>query len=212
MYDFGQKHVHMYIICIPLVLQISPVNCAQVFFSYINNRFAIMSTEYDTIQGPHNYDRNKSIAFIEHEIVQTTIAPFTQDTRVLELACGTGFYTYNFLKWGASAVARVNVLSAMIKEARQNYKESGADFPSPNIDFVMADCARPNVYADGPFDLAFKAWLLNYAPDHFGLVDIFRNITLDMKDGKRFVSIKLVPDEDPTAFVPTKLNTRPPLE
>lgn len=59
---------------------------------------AAMSNQYDTIQAPYDYIRKKSIAIIEHENVQTTVAPLIKNARVLELACGSGFYKYDFLK------------------------------------------------------------------------------------------------------------------
>lgn len=78
-----------------------------------------MSTQYNTIQGPYDSLRQKSIAIIEHENVQTTVAPFIQNARVLELACGSGYYTYDFLKWGASAVVGVDISPVMVEEARR---------------------------------------------------------------------------------------------
>lgn len=47
--------------------------------------------QYDTIQGPYDYIRTASIALIERENVRDTVAPFVQNARVLELACGSGF-------------------------------------------------------------------------------------------------------------------------
>ncbi|KAL9123800.1 MAG: hypothetical protein Q9217_006807 [Psora testacea] len=182
-----------------------------------------MSTQYDTIQVPYDYIRKKSIAFIEHENVQTTVAPFIKNARVLELACGSGFYTYDFLKWGARAVVGVDISPAMIEEARRqsssnssNSSNSGvASAPSSisgTVDFILADCSKPTSYAGGPFDLVFGAWLLNYAPDRAGLVDMFRNICLNLKDGGHFVSVTVPPAQDPTASVNAELEARPPPE
>lgn len=65
-----------------------------------------MSAQYDTIHAPYDYIRSRtSIAYIERENVQMTIAPFIKNVRVLELACRSGFYTYDLLKCGASAVS-----------------------------------------------------------------------------------------------------------
>ena len=170
-----------------------------------------MSTQYDTIQAPYDYIRKKSIAYIEHENVQTTIAPFIKNARVLELACGSGFYTYDFLKWGASAVVGVDISPAMIEEAR---RQRGAIASSTNgtVDFILADCSKPTSYAGGPFDVVFGAWLLNYAPDRAGLVDMFRNICLNLKDGGHFVSVTVPPAQDPTASVNAESEVRPPPE
>lgn len=47
---------------------------------------AAMSTQYDSIQGPYDYIRKKSIACIENENVHSTVAPFVKNARVLKLA------------------------------------------------------------------------------------------------------------------------------
>lgn len=172
-----------------------------------------MPTQYDAIQAPYDYMRKQTISIIEHENVQTTIAPFIKNARVLELACGSGFYTYDFLKWGASAVIGVDISPVMIEEARRQGRTaagSTAGTISGTIDFILGDCMKPTVYAGGPFDLVFSAWLLSYAPNRAGLVDMFRNIALNLKDGGHFVSVTGPPAEDPTAYVNARLKTRRP--
>ena len=68
---------------------------------------AATKQQYDTIQGPYDYIRTASIALIERENVHEKVAPFIKNARVLELACGSGFYTYSFLEWGASSVGDI---------------------------------------------------------------------------------------------------------
>ena len=84
-----------------------------------------MSTQYDNIQAPYDYIRTKTIAFIEHENVHTTIVPYIKDARVLELACGSGFYAFDILKWGASSVVGVDISHNMVEEARRKSEKSG---------------------------------------------------------------------------------------
>ena len=173
-----------------------------------------MSTQYNSIQAPYDYIRKKPIAFIEHENVQTTVTPFIKNVRVLELACGSGFYTYNFLKWGASSVVGVDISPVMIEEARRQGSviASSPSSTSGSVNFVLADCAKPISYPGGPFDLVFGAWLLNYAPDRASLVDMFRNIALNLKDGGHFVGVTVPPTQDPTASVNAETKVRPPPE
>ena len=146
--------------------------------------------------------------------MQTTVAPFINNARVLELACGSGFYTYDFLKWGASSVVGVDISPVMIEEAR---RQGSAVARSPSntsrsVDFVLADCSKPTSYPGGPFDLVFGAWLLNYAPDRAALVDMFRNIALNLKDGGHFVGVTVPPTQDPTASLNAETKVRPPPE
>lgn len=76
----------------------------------------------------------------------------------------------------------------MIEQAR---RKGSAESSEATIDFIIADCTKPTSYAGGPFDLVFGAWLLNYATDHAGLVDMFHSIALNFKGG-HFVSVTLV--------------------
>jgi SAM-dependent methyltransferase len=161
---------------------------------------AAAEQQYDTIQGPYDYIRRASIALIERENVREKVAPFIEKARILELACGSGFYTYSFLAWGASSVLGVDISSVMIDEARRLGKE---------VSFIQADCSIPKAYDGGPFDLVFGAWLLNYAPDRAGLVNMFRNIAMNLKDGGRFVSITVPPSSNPIDSLNAEANARP---
>ncbi|CAG8949321.1 hypothetical protein HYFRA_00004947 [Hymenoscyphus fraxineus] len=156
--------------------------------------------QYDTIQRPYDYIRGASIALIERENVQEKINPFIKNARILELACGTGFYTYSFLDWGASSVLGVDVSSAMLNEARRQGK---------NVSFIQADCSIPQIYDGGNFDLVFAAWLLNYAPDRAGLVDMFRNVAMNLRDGGRFVAITCPPSSNPIESLDAEVRARP---
>lgn len=172
-----------------------------------------MSTQYDAFQAPYDYIRTKSIACIEHENVQATVAPFIKNAHVLELACGSGFYTYDFLKWGASAVVGVDISPVMIEQARRQGNAVAGSLSGTirgTVDFMLADCSKSTSYPGGPFDLVFGAWLLNYAPDRAGLVDMFRNIALNLKEGGHFVSVTVPPAEDPTSSLNAECKARPP--
>ena len=170
-----------------------------------------MSTQYNAIQAPYDSIRKKSIAFIEHENVRDAVAPFIKGARVLELACGSGFYTHDFQKWGASSVVGVDISPVMIEEARRQGEANTSSQLKP-IEYVVADCSKPTVYPGGPFDLVFGAWLLNYAPDHAGLVEMFRNIALNLKDGGHFVSVTVPPAQDPISSLNAEFSARPPPE
>lgn len=158
------------------------------------------SHQYDTIQGSYDYIRTASIAYIERENVHTAIAPYIQDARILELACGTGFYTYPFRSWGAQSVLGVDISAVMIESAAR--LEDG-------VSFIQGDCSVPTQYEGGPFDIVFAAWLLNYASDRKGLVDMFRNIAGNLKEGGRFVSVTVPPTSDPVASVNAEASARP---
>ena len=180
-----------------------------------------MSTQYNTIQAPYDYIRKKSIALIEHENIHTTLAPHIPNARVLEFACGSGFYTYDFLAWGAASVLAVDISPVMIEHARASGSSPVGTTPASvltgnnnnkKVDFLLADCTKPERYPGTPFDVVFGAWLLNYAPDRRGLLDMFRNIEMNLKEGGRFVSITMPPAEDPMESIEAELRVRPPPE
>lgn len=174
-----------------------------------------MSVQYDAIQGPYAYLRTKSISLIERENVQTTVAPFIKNARVLELACGSGFYTYQFLKWGASSVVGVDISPVMLEGARQQgsaLTETSAIPYDDMTEFIQADCSIPTTYPGGPFDLVFGAWLFNYAPDRAGLIEMYRNIAMNLKDGGRLVSVTVPPAQDPISSLHAEGKARPPPE
>lgn len=167
----------------------------------------IIPTQYDTIQAPCDEIRKTSNALIERANVQEAVAPFIKYARVLDLACGSGFYSYHLLKCGASKVVGVDISSAMIEEARA----AGPQVPSNNatIDFRTADCSKPVPYDGGPFDVVFAAWLLNYAPSGKDMVDMFRSDELNLKDGGHFVAVMPPPTQGPATFVEAEGKARP---
>ena len=166
-----------------------------------------MSTQYENIRAAYDEIRKTSIALIEHANVQEILAPFIRDARVLDLACGSGFYSYHLLKWGASKVVGVDISPAMLEEARAASSEIYSD--SAIIHFILADCSKPVAYEGGPFDVVFGAWLLNYAPSGKEMVNMFRNVALNLKDGGLFVAVVPPPTKDPAAFVEAERKIRP---
>ena len=167
-----------------------------------------MPTQYDTIQAPYDEMRKRSIALIERANVQSTVEPFIKNANVLDLACGSGFYSYDFLDWGASKVVGVDISSAMVNQARAS---ASPRLPPGNktISFQVADCSKPQAYEGGPFDLVFGAWLLNYAASGKDLTEMFHNVALNLKDGGRFVAVCPPARQDPTAYVKEERNLRP---
>lgn len=165
-----------------------------------------MTTQYDKIQRPYDEIRKTSIAIIERENVHRAVAPFVKGARVLDLACGSGFYSLEFLYWGASHVVGVDIASGMLAEAHTLSNAAGI---ATQITLLQADCTEPVAYAAGPFDLVFGAWLLNYAPSKTVLTAMFRNIALNLKDGGRFVGVTPPPSDDPVASYAAENKVRP---
>ena len=106
----------------------------------------------------------------------------------------------------------------MIAQAQRLYDADAAKSGSKQeegeagVRFLLADCAVPEEYPGGPFDVVFGAWLLNYAKDKAGLVNMFRNGALNLKSGGVFVSVTYPASEDPTASLNEERRARPPPE
>ncbi|KAL8722068.1 MAG: hypothetical protein Q9225_001390 [Loekoesia sp. 1 TL-2023] len=162
-----------------------------------------MSTQYNNIQAPYAEYRKTSIALIEADNVRSLISPFIKDARILDLACGSGFYSHRFLEWGARSVVGVDISSAMLGEARRGITDES------KIKFIEKDCSQPQVYDGGEFNLVFGAWLLNYSADRKQLVDMFRNISLNLRDGGHFFGVTCPPTNDPTGFAKAEREMRP---
>lgn len=162
--------------------------------------------QYDPIQAPYDYIRTSTIALIEHENVRTTLTPFLPNARILELACGSGFYTYSLLSWDVRSILGVDISPVMLHKARSMVDHYEA---KEKVAFIEADCAVPRAYEGGPFDVVFAAWLLNYAPDREGLVEMFRNVAMNLKEGGRFVAVTVPPSENPIDSLNAEASARP---
>ena len=116
-----------------------------------------MTTQYDDIGVKYEEIRDLHISKPTDANVEAAVQPFIKGAKVLDLACGTGYYFQKFLSWGAKKVVGVDISKGMIKAAKAT---------SANMDeltFYVADCSIPVRYEDGSFDVVFRAWLLDYA-------------------------------------------------
>ena len=91
-----------------------------------------------------------TIARVERANIREIVLPFIKDATVLDLACGSGFFSHAFLRWGAGKVVGVDISSAMVEEARSLVQDS-----SEAVSFLVADCSKPAEYPGGPFDIIF---------------------------------------------------------
>ena len=165
-----------------------------------------MSTQYDQIVNAYETVSNLPGEQIEHKNVERSIQPHLQGSKVLELACGLGMYTRRFIDMGATHVLALDISSGMIEAA----KVASASPPyKSKIEYQVADCSKPTRFDEGPFDLVFAAYLLNYAPDEKTLSDSFRMASLNLKPGGIFLGTTVPPAEDPKKRIETLRAVRP---
>ena len=121
-------------------------------------------------------------ARIESSSLHAAVAPHIHGARVLDLACGTGYYSRLLLEWGASSVVGVDLSPAMVAAAERS-RESLAPEIAQQLSFRVGDAAligKLDSSGEG-FDVVVGAWLLNYAGDENELAAMFSTISANLK-------------------------------
>lgn len=139
-----------------------------------------MSSQYDKIGGNYN-----SIKKLPLDVVQIATARVhignIEGQDVLDLACGSGFYSRIAVDQGARRVIGLDISSAMIEAAQ---RELGHD---DRFEFRAADCCKP--LDVGTFDTLFAMWFLNYAASAEEQLTMWQNMFAHVKPGGRCIGI-----------------------
>ena len=152
-----------------------------------------MDTDYDRIA--EQYKRARPQPWRTH-IERYTLLRLTGDVAgktVIDLACGEGYYTREFRRRGAARVVGVDLSHGMIglAEAEEAREPLG-------VEYRVGDVRALDV--PGPFDLAFAAYLLNYAHTAEELTQMCRAVARSLRPGGRFVTANNNPAEPPANF------------
>jgi len=152
-----------------------------------------MTAEYDKIA--RDYRQSKKLPFREciEWYTYRCLLGEVSGKKILDLACGEGFYSRRVKRLGAAAVVGVDISSKMIAMAK---RQEGAR--PLGIEYRVGDAREPIVY--GAFDLVIASYLLNYARSRQELLAFCRTIAANLKTGGRFVSINNNPDQPPQTF------------
>lgn len=111
--------------------------------------------------------------------------------KILEMACGTGFYTkFLIRKYGIDNVKAFDYVPEMIEKAKEI-------FPDNKIFFVADACSR-NIF--GSFSFIFAAYLLNYCSNRKQLQDMLHTIYINLEDNGLFLTINDNPNQNPNNF------------
>ncbi|KAL6713290.1 hypothetical protein ACLMJK_008755 [Lecanora helva] len=166
--------------------------------------------QYSTILPAYDAMRTRSASHLETANVRLALTPLLQgnDATVLDLACGSGFYSHLLPTWGAKKAVGVDISETMVGKARERSGEKGGDGDGV-VEFRVADCSIPVVQEGGPFDVVFAAWLLNYAPSKKELANMFLNVHLNLKPGGKFLAVVPPGYENPAAFYEDEPAARP---
>jgi SAM-dependent methyltransferase len=155
------------------------------------------STQYNSISAEYDAVNDLPISRAIVVNIERVLGPHIRGAKVLELACGTGFFTRHLLDQDASSVVAVDISQAMVDIAQGEASKRPGD--EGKCRFMVADCTAPFAAGEeGSFDLVFAAWLLNYAADEAQMTAMWKNISKHLKPGGRFVGVAPHPEEDPT--------------
>jgi predicted TPR repeat methyltransferase len=157
-----------------------------------------MMSQYDSIGASYNVLEQLAYRAVEKYNVYTTIKPLLRPgVHVLDLACGTGFYSSHLLAWGAEDVLGVDISSAMLESA---VSRLSSEISAGKAQFVLGDGVIPQSFAPdnsrGFFGMVFGAWFLNYASSKDQLVAMFTNISLNLTVDGVFVGVVPYPTND----------------
>jgi ubiquinone/menaquinone biosynthesis C-methylase UbiE len=155
-----------------------------------------MDTDYDQIA--EQYKQAKLQPWRTH-IERYTLLRLVGDVAgkaVIDLACGEGYYTRALRQQGAVRVVGVDLSRAMIElaEAEEARRPLG-------VEYRVGDVRALEV--SGEFDLAFAAYLLNYAHTAEELTQMCRAVARALRPGGRFVTVNNNPT-DPANDLPAR--------
>lgn len=145
-----------------------------------------MATNYDLIS--EQYKRAKLQPWRGHIEVFTFLDVIGDlaEMKVLDLACGEGFYSRLLRAHGAASVTGVDLSEGMIALAR----EQEAQEPL-GIHYEVGDGRKLQV--DKDHDLAAAAYLLNYATSADELEAMLHGVARCLKPGGRFITMNSNP-------------------
>uniref|UniRef100_A0A0B7KMP3 Methyltransferase domain-containing protein n=2 Tax=Bionectria ochroleuca TaxID=29856 RepID=A0A0B7KMP3_BIOOC len=159
-------------------------------------------SHYDNIGLKYNAVKSTPWGRFELFNFKKHIQPFLSkpQTNVLDLGCGTGFYTELLAEWGATTVTAVDVSTAMLAGAKARLRNSRY---ASMVEFVQGDGLKSTTYGPKPqsYDLIAGVWFLNYAKDFKELVCMFSTICINLKQGGVFVGVCMHPVEDLYNFI-----------
>jgi len=155
-----------------------------------------MNAQYDAIAEQYRRSKHSPLRkYVEAHTFMELVGD-VRGKRVLDLACGEGFYSRRLRAAGAAQVVGVDVSGEMIGLAREREREEPL-----GIEYIRADVRDLDASAGlGSFDIVAAAYLLHYAPDVHELARMATNIAASLPSGGRFVALNENPDQPADRF------------
>ncbi|MFO0960435.1 MAG: methyltransferase domain-containing protein [Isosphaeraceae bacterium] len=148
-----------------------------------------MPTDYDTIAERYRKAKQQPWRSAVEAFTLLDLAGDVSGLEVVDLACGEGHYTRPLKQKGAARTVGVDLSAGMIGLAKEREEAEPL-----GIEYLVGDAlALPSI---GPFDLAFAAYLLNYARSREELEAMCRGVANCLRPGGRFVAANTSPFVD----------------
>lgn len=155
-------------------------------------QYDAISSAYTRLYPPNEAQRSPFLpALFEEAQLRSAVISSTgslEGKHVLDLAGGSGYYSFRLLTWGASSVTSVDISRAQVTAGQAEAKRRGLS--QSRLRFIVGDASSDdfNTAMEGEasarqFDVVFAAWLLNYAASAADLCRIFANIAAQLKPG-----------------------------
>jgi toxoflavin synthase len=140
------------------------------------------SAQYDHIGGKYDeYARAAALKWAERYTFFRMVGAL-EDRRVLDVACGFGFYTRLLKQRGAAQVIGVDISPEMIRLAHQYEQEEPL-----GIRYQVGDAVTLPALAS--FDLVTAVHLLTYATSKDQMLRMFRNVYANLAPAGRFIAV-----------------------
>ncbi|MFE5326391.1 class I SAM-dependent methyltransferase [Embleya sp. NPDC056575] len=152
-----------------------------VHLDRISEQYQASSTQYDSV-------KNLPYAFVERETLLGGLPDLTGKS-VLDVACGTGYYSRLFKRLGAEHVVGVDIEKSMIDCAREVEEKEPL-----GITFDVWDAAQLPVL--GEFDVVAPIWAFVHAKDVEEYYEMVLRCTRNLKSGGTMVALCSNPDID----------------
>lgn len=151
------------------------------YFDKINAQYQSVSSRYDRV-------KTLPYALVERETIISGLPDLT-GKKVLDVACGTGFYSRLFKRLGAESVLGIDIVPGMIDAARDIENEEPL-----GISYDVFDAAKmPKL---GDFDVVAPIWAFVHAKDAEEYFEMAANCANNLVPGGTMVALCSNPDID----------------
>lgn len=149
----------------------------------------MQNPEYDRIA--NEYARDAELRDDRAAVLVPTARYYCGDLTgktVLDLACGSGFFTRLLQQWGAKEVTGVDISGEEIALARDQevVQPLGIQYEVGNVSESLAL---------GEFDLAFAGFLFHYAATTSELVQMAKTVASSLKPGGKLIAFSENPEK-----------------